>query len=96
MYISLFLDKVPAPTTTDNCKACVNVTLPRAGVYPFHTQFTQGCSYDVETKLGCQPVDDNGTMCICDSELCNGDGKPYPTNAPPQIRAQRLELNKSH
>ncbi|KAI6189617.1 hypothetical protein M3Y97_00028000 [Aphelenchoides bicaudatus] len=92
-------DDDPAPKTTSGCKACVNVTLPHSGVAPFHTLITQGCSYEEESKLGCRPVDDEGTMCICaNHSLCNGDGKPHP---PPNAttstssRAQRLELNRT-
>lgn len=55
-------DKDVAPKVVEGCKGCVNVTLPNAGIYPFHTQFTQGCSYETEKNLGCRPVDVNGTM----------------------------------
>jgi hypothetical protein len=53
-------EKDTEPKKATGCKACVNVTLPHSGVYPYHTKFTEGCSYQVEEKLGCKPVDDQG------------------------------------
>ncbi|KAI6220657.1 hypothetical protein M3Y99_01592600 [Aphelenchoides fujianensis] len=83
-------DKDDKPVEVEGCKACVNVTLPEVGVYPYHTQFTEGCSYD-EQDAGCRPVDANGTMCVCnDSDLCNGDGQPWPQEEAEKNRPSRF------
>ena len=47
-------EKDETPKQGENCKACMNVTLPVTGPYPHHTRFTQGCTSDVHENLGCK------------------------------------------